>query len=341
MGVANYQWAQSAGAGDFNNDGWPDLFVANDVTIDRVYMNKSGKGFEMRPDMLPGLFLRYGMNGDAADLNDDGWLDIYNTKLTKPGFTSARNQLWMNKGGHYFNNEAERRGVSRCGWGWAARFVDLSSRGRKDLFVVNGLVSGNEEKSYWFSSMSLGAMDSYFLQQAKFYPPMKDQDLSGHEKNCVFYNMDGQGFSDIADAIGVKDDWDGRGLATIDYDNNGRPDFLIGNVGKRSLFYVNQPKHDNAWIGFHLEGRKNNRDAVGARIMLRHQRADKSEQTQYWEVNAGNGYASQADPRLLFGLGPENVRLLEAKVIWPGLKEQPLDIRKLKLRSYNRVIESN
>lgn len=339
MGVANYHWAQSAGAGDFNNDGWPDLFVANDVGIDRVFMNKEGNRFEMRPDMLPGVFPRYGMNGDIADFDDDGWVDIFNTKITRSNFTSGTNQLWVNLGGQIFQNQAVWRGVSRCGWAWAGRFVDLASRGQKDLVVVNGLTSGNPNKSYWFFAASLGAMDSYFLQHAKFWPDMGEMDFSGHEKNCVFYRTAGHDFIDMAEAVGIDDDWNGRGLSILDANNDGRPDLLIGNVGERPLLYINKPRHDRAWIGFVLKGVESNRDAIGARVELIHKRSDGTLQKQYWHVSAGNGFASQSDPRLLFGLGEKPVELISAKVLWPSGKEQTLNTEYLKPGMYHRISE--
>lgn len=339
LGIGNYHWAQSAGSSDLDNDGWPDIFVANDVGRDRVYINKQGQGFELKEDALPNLFPRYGMNGDIADVNNDGLPDIYNTKITRKGFTSGRNQLWMNQGDGRFIDAGVQMGVSACGWAWAGRFVDLASRGAKDLVVVNGLNSGTE-KSYWFNIMSLSSMDSLLFKEAKFWPKIGKRDYSGNEKNCVFYREGRGQYTDVSAEVGMNDIWDGRGLSTIDVDNDGRPDFIIGNVGKRALYYRNVAKHDNAWIGFSLKGIKSNIDAVGARLKLTHRRSNGKIHTQYWEVNAGNGYASQADPRLLFGLGPEPVQLIEATVIWPGRKEQKLEIKALKVRRYNNVLEA-
>lgn len=340
LGVGNYQWAQSAGAGDFNNDGWPDLFVANDVSIDRIYMNIEGKRFEMRPDMLPGVFPRFGMNGTIADMDDDGWLDIYNSKITKSAYTGGRNELWVNQKGAGFQNQGEWRNVSRCGYSWGGRFVDLGSRGMKDLVVLNGLTAGDPKRSYWFFASSLIAMDSFFQQEAKFWPPMGDMDFSGHEKNCVFYRVSEVEFADVAEMVGITDDWNGRGLAVIDANNDGRPDLLMGNIDERPLLYRNRPQHDNAWIGFRLIGIKSNRDAVGTRIELTHKKRDGKERTQYWTLAAGDGFASQADPRLLFGLGADFAEVVQARITWPSGKEQILDRKDLSIRRYNHVVEA-
>jgi len=137
------------------------------------------------------------------------------------------------------------------------------------------------------------------------------QSLSGHEPNVLFRNLGGAGFVDTAFVNGVDTRYDGRGLAVLDLDSDGRLDLVLRNYRGPAQLFRNRAEAGN-WIGFELTGTASNRDAVGARVRIR---AGDAQQTRV--VTAGSGFLSNASRRLHFGLG-DATRVDEVEITWPS-----------------------
>ncbi len=144
----------------------------------------------------------------------------------------------------------------------------------------------------------------------------------------------------MADSAGITDTFDGRGVAIADFNNDGAVDFAVSNQGQPFLLYVNQlyercqKDHCPHWIGFHLigNGTTSNKDGIGARVEIYNH-----DESQVAEVSRGNGFASQSDPRLHFGLG-NAPKLTQVKIKWPDGREQTLE--DWKIDSYVEIYEA-
>jgi len=236
----------------------------------------------------------------------------------------GRNMLWkwLPPGG--FADVAEVLDVAECGWSWGAKFLDLDNDGLQDLVVTNGYISASRERDYWYESGLMGSAAGRVAQDARNWPPMGDSSLGGYEKKCVYRNL-GWRFEDVTD----KTDWaldrsDGRGLAAIDYLNNGSLSLIQASEGQPLRFYRNKQLNGNHWLGFTLTGTRSNRNAFGARVEVR-----LKDKTLTRELQPANGFMAQSDARLHFGLGPDP-QVREIVIRWPSgtvqrLRDLPLD----------------
>lgn len=333
-GLTHTGWALALGTADLNNDEWPDIYVANDFGPDDLYMNVSNDQNGRRFARVQGGFTadkvgrdtKKGMNVDFGDIDHNGSLSIYVTNITQEKILPEGNMLWIGRndpsrtGGRNYDNRAEKFRVEDCGWGWAAKFADVNNDGWQDLFVANGFISASTRRSYWYELQDMVSDYRTILADAASWPAMNDKSLSGYERSCL-YVRDGNQFIDMAKSAGVTDTYDGRGVAVADFNNDGAIDFIVSNQGQPALLYLNdlyqQCNQDcPAWTGFRLKanGTSSNLDAIGSRIEL-----DTNEGLQVAEVSRGNGFASQNDPRIHFGLGRET-RVNEVRVRWPDGK---------------------
>ena len=277
-------------ATDINNDGWMDLFVANDTVPNFLFLNKRDGTFE-EIGLEAGVAYsadgraRSGMGVDAADYDQDGWEDLFVDNVDQEMYS-----LYHNDHNLIFDDMAETYGIAaitRLMSGWGVKFFDYDNDGNADLLIANG---HPDDK----------------IQEHSF-------DVRYRERLLLFHNT-GSGFDNMSDRAGPVFDqpFAARGLAIGDFDNNGAVDVLVGINGGAPLLLKNQAAHKNHWLGVKLVGKKSNSDGIGARITWQAGELKRS------QLKVGGGsYLAAHDPRVVLGLGSHStVDRLEIR--WPG-----------------------
>jgi hypothetical protein len=275
---------------DFDDDGWPDVYVANDSAPAALYHNNRDgtftdvgveSGCALSVDGKP----QAGMGVTAGDYDRDGRLDIFKTNFA--GDTST---LYHNAGKGVFDDVTFPAGLGlNTRWlGWGCGFVDVDNDGWPDIFLVNGHV----------------------------YPEVERLTTeAGYAQRKVLYHNLGNGrFEDISDKVGgaVTQPTSARGCAFGDYDNDGDVDILINPVNAYPELLRADSNTKNNWLTVKLVGVKSNRDGIGARV-----RCVTADGSQTDEARSGGSYYSQSDLRVHFGLGKnQTVKALEIR--WPS-----------------------
>jgi len=299
----NWQPSGSYGMGvasaDFDNDGWPDIYVACDSAPSLLYHNNHDGTF--REVAVPagcaldenGVALS-GMGVGVADYDGDGRLDIARTNFSEQVTT-----LYHNYGNGAFEDASIRAGlgVNRKYLGFGVGFFDFDNDGWKDLLVANGHV----------------------------YSQIADRKLhlSYKEPKVLYRNLGNGRFEDVSSKVGsaIREENLGRGCAFGDFDNDGDVDVLINNLDGPPTLLRNDGGNKNNWIMIKCVGTRSNRSGIGTRV-----RVTSNERSQIGEVMSGSSYYSQSDLRLHFGLA-KATKVSSIEVSWPsGLKESFKDV---------------
>ena len=287
MGIADIDGrAMGVGAADYDDDGWIDIYVANDHTLNYLWHNEEGKKFVDKGTMSGTAFSQAGeatvsMSVDFADYNEDGRLDLF---VSDDTYCS----LYENLGNGIFSDKGIASNISMAAAqfvGWSSSFVDYDNDGDADIFKTNGAL----------------------------------KHLYGQEDQ-MFQN-DGNGkFRDISLELGkyFQRELVGRGACLGDYDNDGDIDIFINNLNDHCVFLRNNMGNQNNWLILKLKGTTSNRDGIGARIKL-----TSGGKTQYTQKRGTSGYLSQNDPRIHFGLA-KNASVDEISITWPSGKVQTI-----------------
>jgi len=317
--------AQALGKGlgvvatDINNDGWSDLFVANDTVQNFLYVNRgpgpngrwnwdeialqAGVGFSEsgRP--------RSGMGVDAADLTGTGWQDLFVSNVDHEFYS-----VYQNNKDETFRDSAQTLGVAkstRLLSGWGLKYFDYDNDGAIDLFLANGHPDD--------------MIDNYSMQ-VKYKEPL-----------LLFHQDDDHTLHDVSDQAGpaFQTFLAARGLAVGDFDNDGAVDVLIGNNGGAPLLLKNNAAKGNNWLGLKLEGTQSNRDAIGARI---HWTAAGKKRDRL--KNNGGSYLSSHDPREVLGIGTAS-KIEELEIHWPAPSKRIDKFTQVPINRYVRVREGS
>jgi hypothetical protein len=291
-------YGMGVASADFDNDGWPDIYVACDTAPSQLYRNNhdgtfreiavpSGCAFDENGDALAG------MGVGVADFDADGWLDIARTNFSEQVTT-----LYKNHGG-VFTDVSVRAGlgVNRRYLGFGVDFFDFDNDGWKDLLVANGHVYAQ-------------------LATRKLH-------LTYAQPKVLYRNLGNGRFEDVSATAGpaIRDANVARGCAFGDFDNDGDLDILINNIDRPPTLLRNDGGNRNGWAMVKCVGTKSNRSGIGARV-----RVTTGAHVQIAEVMSGSSYYSQNDLRLHFGLGPAD-RIDLVEIAWPsGEKEAFRDL---------------
>ncbi len=279
--------AMGVGAADYDNDGFVDIYVANDHTVNYLWHNNAGKGFTDKGTMSGTGFSQAGeatvsMSVDFADYNGDELLDMF---ISDDNYCS----LYKNLGNGIFSDESYPAGISVASGqfvGWSSSFFDYDNDGDADIFKTNG--------------------------ELKHLYGQEDQ---------LFENEGNGKFKDISVEKGpyFKEEYVGRGTCLGDYDNDGDIDIFVVNLDSQSKFLRNNKGNNNNWLTLKLVGETSNKDGIGARIRL-----TAGGKVQTTQKKSTTGYLSQSDPRIHFGLLKNDV-VDKIEIKWPSGKFQVLE----------------
>jgi len=319
MGVRSGRWTLAAAAADFNGDGWPDLFLANDYGPEELFLNDSGKRFVLTRAGLESDS-KSGMSATLGDVLNRGRLDAFVTNISERGYLFQGNNLRLNFLPELGRFEQGATGVlADAGWAWGAQFGDLDNDGRNELFITNGYVSADRDRSYWYAMSKVAGANGNLFEDTRNWPPIGTASLSGYERSRVLVNQGVAGWVDVAGQVGVTDEYDGRAVALVDLFNRGVLDVVVANQNQPALVYKNTVVPGNHWIAFKLVGTRSNRSAIGAEVTI-----EAGGLRQLRVIDGGMGFASQNDRRLHFGLG--SATLVDRAVIqWPSGQRQVIE----------------
>jgi hypothetical protein len=318
LGVGSTRWTLASASADFNEDGWPDIYLANDYGPEELYLNDHGRRFILSTAGLESES-KSGMSVAVGDVYNRGRLDVFVTNISERGYLFQNNNLRLNlmsEAGR-FRNMADAQ-VADAGWAWGAQFGDLNNDGFNELFVANGFISANRNTSYWYAMSKIAGANGHLFEDARTWPAFGNASLSGYERSRVFLNRGLSGWVDVATAVGVTDNYDGRAVALADLSNRGAVDVIVANQNQPAVLYRDYPDSANHWIAFTLVGTRSNRTAIGAEVEI-----ESGGMKQRRIVDGGMGFASQNDRRLHFGLGQRE--WVDRVVIhWPSGTRQVL-----------------
>jgi hypothetical protein len=283
---------------DFNGDGWPDIYVANDGALSHLWLNmgngtfreaglESGVGYSMDGKAQAGMGIA------AGDFDNDGDEDIFKTNLTRQGCN-----LYRNDGHGFFSDAILDLGLMTPTFpytGFGAGWFDYDNDGWLDLVIANGGVSIEE------------------AQRGNLrYPYLEPRQL--------FHNEKGQRFRDVTALAGPAFQIQevGRGVAFGDIDNDGRIDFIVSNNNGPARLFLNQTGGGLHWLQVRLTGLQSNRLGLGARVAI----LRKGQKPIWRRAHTDGSYLSASDARIHFGLG-DTARIEAVRVEWPdGSKEE-------------------
>ena len=325
LGIKSNRWALAVGAADLRGTGYPDLFIANDYGVSELYLNDHGKRFvEAGEKTGVGFAPKSGMNVSFGDVMNSGQQSIYVSNISEEGILLQGNNLWMPRPGTSgddlkFDNAASGFNVELGGWSWGAQFADLNNDGNVDLFLTNGFASLEPGSNYWYDFSKVTVGNNTIIGDAKNWAPMNNRSLSGYQTKRVWLN-DGAGrFNDVAQAVGVTETLDGRGVAVADLWNRGVMDVIVANQRAALLIYKNHADAANKWLGLDLEGSASNRSAIGTQVT-----AYWNGQKQVKEVHGGIGFCAQNDRRIYFGFGKAD-KIDKIVIRWASGKTQTIE----------------
>ncbi len=335
-GVLQVNYTLGVAISDINNDGWPDIYVANDYSIpDHMYINNQDGTFTDQIKSYTNQIPFYSMGVDIADINNDGLLDIgvvdmaaddhVRSKTLMPSMDSdvfwhyikernypyqyMFNGLQLNNGDQTYSNIANLSGIAKTDWSWAALFSDFDHDGYKDFFVTNGYKRYGRDNDFRQKMSDARAKNGGRIPDElknKLYDEMPSMKLP----NKMFRNINGLNFESHEDDWGLGQASFSNGAAYGDLDNDGDLDLVVNNIAMEAFVYKNNAvEHGgNNFITIELKSEK---PTINSKVSL-----FTSKGIQVSESYLSRGYLSAVDDKLHFGLGDEDL-IEKIEVLWP------------------------
>jgi len=328
------------GVGDVNRDGWPDIYVANDFhERDYLYINQKNGTFKDVLESAMPLTSYFSMGMDIADVNNDGWPDVYTTDMmpedeqrikttamyegwdvymakVRDGYHHQlmRNMLQRNNGDGTFSDVGYLTRTAETDWSWSALITDLDQDGRKDVYVTNGLARDVTSQDYVAFLADRTTMEREANAKRVDYMRLINAMTSTPIADYAFHNTGDWKFTNAAKSWGLATPNISSGAAYGDLDGDGALDLVVNNVNAESFVYRNNARtlrKEHHWLQVRLGGRGRNPFAVGARVAL-YAGADQYVQ----ELYPARGFQSSVDYTLTFGVG-SHTTVDSVVVDWP------------------------
>jgi Flp pilus assembly protein TadD/peroxiredoxin len=358
LNVDNDRFSFACAWGDFNNDGSPDLYVANDFGRNNLYRNNGDGTFSCISTEAGVEDVGAGMSASWFDFDNDGKMDIYSAAMwsgagirvseqerfheKEPENIRALyrqhargNALYRNLENGKFQNVSSQTGVEMGRWAWCSDAWDFDHDGYSDLYIANGYITGAES-----SERDKADLASFFWRQLVAKSPPNQtpsfeyeqgwnainelirsgSSWSGGERNVFYANNHDGTFSDVSGAVGLDFIEDSRSFGLADLDQDGRLEVILKNRNAPQLRILRNVMNDIGHsIAFRLRGQKSNRDAIGTAVTIE---TEVHRQTKY--LQAGTGFLSQHSKELFFGVA-KTEGTVRASIRWPSGLTQAFD----------------
>ncbi len=317
-GVQNCAYGLGLVASDINEDGWTDIYIANDYLVsDHLYINQKNGTFKNEAKQYLKHESLYAMGADVADINNDGLLDVftadmsaadhYRNKANMPSMNRQRfkeilgvgnnhqymfNALQLNNGDGSFSEIAQLAGVANTDWSWSIVMADLDNDQHKDLLITNGIK--RDVRFVDGLNKLTKALEDGTIKLSEILAFTPSQPL----KNFAYQNNSNLTFNEVSDDWGFAIESFSNGMALGDLDNDGDLDVIVNNVDQAPFIFKNNTQ--NNYLRIKLKGANNNPFALGAKAIIQ-----TNSQIQKLELNTTRGYLSSSEPLLHVGLGKE------------------------------------
>ncbi|GAA4933823.1 VCBS repeat-containing protein [Algibacter agarivorans] len=343
-GIANYGLSLGVSVGDYNNDGFEDLYISNDFnTPDKFFINNGDGTFNDKLKESTYQTSWFGMGSDVADFNNDGLLDLVQVDMTPRDNRRAKenmasmnaslfwntvesgfhyqymfNSLQLNRGlnpikGVQFSNVARIAGIPTTDWSWAPLFADFDNDGWKDIFITNGIKRDVNNKDF-FKAKSIKANFTGVIDGSA-YKEIPSEPI----ENRVFKNNGDLTFDNLSENWGLNLKGFSHGCAYADFDNDGDLDLVVNNMDQIASLYKNQSNvKDKRYLRLKFTGTSNNTFGLGTKVKIFHNGT-----MQHQELTLTRGYQSSVEPIMHFGVG--NIQKIDSMAIaWPDGKKELL-----------------
>jgi len=330
-GIYNKAWGLAGTVGDFNDDGWDDIYVSNDfLEPDMLYINQQNGTFK---DELKSYFNHISFNSmgaDYADLNNDMYPDLITVDMLAENYARSKenmasmstenfmnmvkvgyhhaymaNMLHVNSGNGKFIETSQMSGVVKTDWSWAPLIADFDNDGLKDIFVSNGVYKDYHNQDFRNQLRDKNAKgESMTLEAVLDMMPAEKLD------NYIYKNNGDLTFTKKIEEWGLKDPSFSNGAAYADFDNDGDLDLIVNNINDKVGLYRNNSNQN--YLQIELEGTSKNTLGIGAEVFVK-----TANEIQHQQLYLARGFESSVTPSLNFGLG-ENATIEEVIVQWPN-----------------------
>ena len=355
IGLSETRWSLGVGTLDINNDGYTDIYIANDFGRDDCYLNIDGKYFERQEGEFYGdlgLDTYKGMNVSVGDLDHNGKEDIYVSNVHH-AMQAEGSLLWMNftgdaaKKADFKERASKLNALNTNRFGWGAAVGDLNLDGWMDIVQANGMVDAawdpkfDEPKNYWYYQAQIARTGPEVHSFADNWADIRGCYIYPNEPDRIMINNRGNGFVDLAAELQFNHLANTRGVALADFDNDGDLDILITDQFGPPVLYKNNLQY-HQWVGINLigNGQRTNAEAVGSKVWLSYT-VNGEKQQQYREVRLVNGFSAMGDTRLLFGLGHNKHLIEDAQITvqWHNGRKENYSIPAL--NTYMKILQDD
>ena len=349
-GLPETGWSLAVASADLNQDGFPDLYVANDFGPDDLYFNEAGKHFKRITGTVFGSISKdtyKGMNASIQDFDGNGMQDVYVSNVHH-ALQAEGSLLWMFRPGKkagevsIVDEATERGALNEKRFGWGAAGADFNNDGWIDIAQANGMVDDTPDKAfsscpdYWYTNEKIARSPPSIHRYADMWGDIRGRCIFGKELNRLYLNRGADAqpqFVDAAIPAGLTDETNSRGMAAVDLDNDGRMDLVTTHMFSSPSVFQNtkvppsklkteSPEEKHSFnVQLYGNGRSCNREGIGSLVQVKIEDPQKKQRTLVKEMQVVDGLAGQGDRRLHFGF-PAGSQVMGIRVRWCGQEWQ-------------------